>query len=260
MTPSEVVHLALERNLRAIAITDHDTVAGVIEAQTAATGIDLEVIPGVEINTAEEGTSFHILGFYIDPRNPPLNERLQTMRDARLGRAHKMLDRLREIGMPLEWEEVQALAGGESVGRPHVARALLNRGHVATVQEAFDRFISRGGPAHVPRLRLTPAEAIRLIAGAGGVPVLAHPAHSGPAAVARIPDLVDDGLRGLEVYYPHHSPKDIEMLLGLCREYDLLATGGTDFHGLDRDEGATLGSVYVPEGCADQLRKAASDL
>jgi predicted metal-dependent phosphoesterase TrpH len=170
-----------------------------------------------------------------------------------------MLDRLREMGMPLSWEEVRALAGGESVGRPHVARALLNRGYVATMQEAFDRFIGRGGPAHVSRLRLTPAEAIRVIVGAGGVPMLAHPAHSGPSVVERIPDFVNDGLRGLEVYYPRHSPDDVERLLKLCREYDLLATGGTDFHGPDSDEGAPLGSVYVPEACADQLREAAKN-
>lgn len=257
LTPSEVVRLALARGLRVIALTDHDTVSGVTEAQAAAARAEIEVIAGVEINAEGGGTSLHMLGFYIDPRNPSLTEKLRTMRDARLKRARKMLERLREMGMPLDWEKVQALAGGESVGRPHVARALLDQGYVETMQEAFERFIGPGGPAHVPRLRLSPAETIRAIVGAGGVPVLAHPAHSGPAAVARIPEFVGYGLRGLEVHYPHHSPDEVEMLLGLCREHGLIATGGSDFHGPDSEEGAPLGSVYVPPVCAERLRAAA---
>jgi predicted metal-dependent phosphoesterase TrpH len=170
-----------------------------------------------------------------------------------------MIERLHEMGMPLVWEDVQALAGGESVGRPHVARALLNQGYVATVQEAFDRLIDPGRPAHVSRLRLSPAETIQAIVEAGGVPVLAHPAHSGLAVVERIPEFVGYGLRGLEVYYPRHSPDDVEMLLRLCREHGLTATGGTDFHGPDSEEGALLGSVYVPPESVDRLRAAATN-
>jgi predicted metal-dependent phosphoesterase TrpH len=256
LTPSEVVRLALARGLRVIALTDHDTVSGVAEAQAAA-GTEIEVIAGVEINAEGGGTPLHMLGFYVDPQTPSLTEKLRTMRDARLERARKMLERLRELGMPLAWEDVQALAGGESVGRPHVARALLDRGYVATVREAFERFIGPGCPAHIPRLRLTPAEAIRAVVEAGGVPVLAHPAHSGPAVVERIPEFVGYGLRGLEVYYPRHSPDEIEMLLRLCREHGLIVTGGTDFHGPDSEEGAPLGSVYVPTECAERLREAA---
>jgi len=258
LIPSEVVRLALARGLRVIALTDHDTVSGVAEAQAAAARTGLEVVAGVEINAAGGGTSLHMLGFYIDSQNPPLTEKLRTMRDARLERARKMLERLRELGMPLAWEDVQTLAGGESVGRPHVARALLDQGYVATMQEAFERFIGLGGPAHIPRLRLSPAEAIQAIVEAGGVPVLAHSAHSGPAVVARIPEFVGDGLRGLEVHYPHHSPDEVEMLLGLCREHDLIATGGSDFHGPESEEGAPLGSVHVPIECAERLRAAAT--
>jgi predicted metal-dependent phosphoesterase TrpH len=251
--------LAQARGLRVIALTDHDTVSGVVEAQTAATGTELEVIAGVEINTAGAGTSLHMLGFYIDPQNPPLVEKLRTMRDARLGRARKMIERLGEMGLPLAWEEVRALAGGESVGRPHVARAMLDRGYVTTVQEAFDRFIGPGCPAHIPRLRLSPAETIQTIVEAGGVPVLAHPAHSGLTVVERVPEFVSHGLCGLEVYYPHHSPDNVEMLLRLCREHGLIATGGTDFHGHDSEEGAPLGSVHVPMECAERLREAATN-
>jgi predicted metal-dependent phosphoesterase TrpH len=251
--------LALARDLRVVALTDHDTVSGVAEAQAAAVGTGLEVIAGVEINAKGDGASLHMLGFYVDPQNRFLSEKLRAMRDARLGRARKMIERLGEMGMPLDWEEVQALAGGESVGRPHVARALVDRGYAATVREVFDRFIGRGGPAHISRLRLSPAETIEAIVVAGGVPVLAHPAHSGPAVVERIPEFVGYGLRGLEVYYPHHSPDEVKMLLGLCREHDLIATGGTDFHGPDSEEGVPLGSIHVPIACVEQLREVTTN-
>ena len=254
-TPSEVVHLALERGLAVIALTDHDTLGGVAEAQQAAVGTGLEVIPGVEVNSEGDWGDLHFLGYYVDPENGYLREKLQAMQDARVGRARKMVERLREMGMPLEWEEVRALAGGESVGRPHIARALLNRGYVKTTQEAFDRFIGNGGPAYVPRLRLTPPEVIQAIIEAGGVPVIAHPAHSGMAAVERIPEFVGYGLRGVEVYYPHHSFEEIEMLLNLCRKYGLLVTGGSDFHGPSSSEGAPLGSIYVPPECVERLRQ-----
>jgi len=250
--------VALERGLAVIALTDHDTLGGVAEAQQAAVGTGLEVIAGVEINSEGGRGNLHILGYYVDPESGPLQERLRAMRDARIERAGKMVERLREMGMPLEWEEVQALAGGDSIGRPHVARALLNRGYVKTLQEAFDRFVGRDGLAYVPRQRLTPPEVIRAIIEARGVPVLAHPAYSGAAVVERMPEFVGYGLRGVEVYYPHHSPEEVEMLLGLCRKYGLLVTGGSDFHGPGIEEGAPLGSVYVPLECVERLREAAA--
>jgi len=256
-TPSEVAHLALERGLRTIALTDHDTLAGVAEAQRAAAGTELEVIAGVEINSEGGWGDLHFLGYYVDLENGPLQERLRTTRDARLGRARKMIERLREMGMSLEWEEVRALAGGDTIARPHVARALLNRGYVRTVQEAFDRFIGNDGPAYVPRLRLTPPEVIQIITEAGGVPVIAHPAHSGAAAVERIPEFIGYGLRGVEVYHPNHSTEETDMLLGLCEQHGLLVTGGSDFHGPGIEQGSSLGSVHVPLECVERLREAA---
>jgi predicted metal-dependent phosphoesterase TrpH len=251
--------LALERGLDAIAITDHDTVEGITEAMAAAVGRGLEVIPGVEIS-AESGTStsLHILGFYIDPQDSLLTSKLKVMRDARLGRASRMVDLLYELGIEVTWDKVAALAVGESVGRPHVARALLDRGYVTTIQEAFDRFIGPGCPAYVSRQRMSSEETIQAIVTAGGVPVLAHPAHSGSAIVDRIPEFVTYGLCGLEVYYPHHSRADVDMLLALCQEYELIATGGTDFHAPDNAEGAQLGSIYVPSVCVEQLRNKVS--
>ena len=258
LSPSEVVCVAQERGLRVIALTDHDTLGGVAEAQSAADVTGLDVITGVEVNSAGDGAALHILGFYVDPHNPFLQERLQTMRDSRLGRARRMVERLGEMEMTVDWDRIQTLAGGETVGRPHVARAMLERGYVASVPEAFERFIGPNRPAYIPRLRLTPRETIEMILQAGGVPVLAHPAHSGPEVVARVREFVTYGLCGLEVYYPRHSPEDVAMLEKMCQEYGLIATGGTDFHGPDSEEGVPLGSIHVPMECVEKLRRAAT--
>ncbi|HHN93436.1 MAG TPA: PHP domain-containing protein [Anaerolineae bacterium] len=255
-TPSEVVRMALSAGLRVIAITDHDTLAGVPEAQEAARGLPLEVIPGVEVNSEGDWGDLHFLGYYVSLEAESLRGRLRAMRKARVTRAQKMVARLNQMGMPITWEEVRAIAGGDTVGRPHIAQALVNRGYVGTTQEAFQRFIGRQGPAYFPRLKLTPPEVIRAITAAGGVPVIAHPAHSGAAAVSRIPEFVEYGLRGVEVYYPHHSPEEVEMLLGLCRKFDLIATGGSDFHGGGVGHAPTVGAVHVPWECVARLRAA----
>ena len=258
-TPSEVVRLATDLGLSAIALTDHDTTAGVLEAQQAAGG-SLEVVPGVEISSEGDWGDLHFLGYYLDPAHARLHELLEAVRDARVGRARGMVQQLGRMGMHLDWERVRALAGGESIGRPHVARALLERGYVRTFQEAFDRFIGNDGPAYVPRLKLSPQETIQAILDAGGVPVIAHPGYSGPAATAHVPEFVEYGLRGIEVFYPNHSPEDVERLQALCRQYHLIATGGTDFHGPGYDEGASLGSIPIPPTTLEQLRAAARSL
>ncbi|MCP4539248.1 MAG: PHP domain-containing protein [Chloroflexi bacterium] len=258
-TPSEVIRLSLEQGLEAIALTDHDTLGGVTEAQQAAANTGLEVIAGVEINSEGGWGDLHFLGYYVDLENDLLQERLQEMQNARVERARKMIDRLRDMGMTLEWEKVRALAGGDSVGRPHIGRALRDRHYVNSLQEAFERFIGRDGPAYVPRLRLTPPEVIQAITGAGGVPVIAHPISSGETVVERIPEFVEYGLRGVEVYYHNHSPENIEMLLGMCREYGLLATGGSDFHGRGILGEMALGSVHVPWECIERLRETSKE-
>ncbi len=258
-TPSEVVQLALAYNVEVIALTDHDTVGGVAAAQQAAalqTG-GLDVIAGVEINAEGAWGDLHFLGYYIDVENDFLLERLARMRNARLVRAKEMLERLRSMGMRLGWEDVAAAAKGDSVGRPHVARALRDRGYVRTIQEAFERFIGREGPAYVPRLRMTPRQAIEAILKAGGVPVLAHPVHSGAGVASRIPEFVRYGLRGVEVYYPHHRPEDVAFLLSMCQTHGLLATGGSDYHGPSVRAGISLGAVDVPFACFEALREAA---
>lgn len=255
LTPAEVVRLALDQGLAAIALADHDTLDGFTEAQTTAHGTGLEVVPGVEISSDWPVGDFHILGLYVDPWDGPLNEQLEAMRVARLQRARKMLERLATLGMPLEWDEVvSSLNGSRVIGRLHIARAMVHRGYVSGIHEAFQRYIGRNGPAYVSRLRMTPVEIIGLIRRAGGVAVLAHPAASG--LVEHIPTLASLGLQGVEVYYPDHSPEDVKVLLATARRYRLLVTGGSDFHGFGVGAGAPLGSLDVPLRLLQQLQQA----
>ena len=246
---------ALERHLAVIALTDHDAVGGIAEAHAAARGTDLEVIPGVEINADGGSSELHILGYYLDPSNPSLEEMLTTMREARVDRARKMLEKLDELGVTLSWKEIQELAQGETVGRPHIARALVNRGYVASTQEAFIRYVGRQGQAFFERFRPDPARVIDTIRAAGGVAVLAHPAQSG--VTEKIPKFVSLGLQGLEVYYPGHTASDVSKLEQICGIHNLLRTGGSDFHGPGHREGAEMGEVYVPWECVTELRLAA---
>jgi predicted metal-dependent phosphoesterase TrpH len=250
--------LAIERGLSAIAITDHDTLGGIREAQKAASDTPLEVVPGVEINAEGAWGDLHFLGYFVNPENETLRGQVQANRDARRERARNMVRTLTDLGMPLAWSEVQALGDDGTIGRLHIAQALLNHNYVETHEEAFERFIGRDGPAYFPRLQLEPHEVIQTIVEAGGVPVLAHPAHSGPAAIDAIPDLVRLGLRGIEVCHPDHSPQTVGNLLELSRAYGLIRTGGSDFHGPGVARRGTLGSPSAPPGCVEQLREAAA--
>ncbi|MCX7855506.1 MAG: PHP domain-containing protein [Anaerolineae bacterium] len=256
LTPAEVVQLALEQGLAAIALTDHDTIEGLAEAWAAANGTGLEVVPGVEISSDWPVGDFHILGLYVDPWDGPFSECLQSMKAARLQRARKILERLAALGMPLEWDEVTRFCNGNcTIGRLHIAQAMVRRGYVSDVYEAFRRYIGRDGPAYVPRLRMAPVEVIGLIRRAGGVAVLAHPAASG--VMEHIPTLASLGLQGVEVYYPDHSPEDVKVLLAMARRYRLLVTGGSDFHGFGLGAGAPLGSMNVPLQLLRQLQQVA---
>ncbi|MCD6521115.1 MAG: PHP domain-containing protein, partial [Anaerolineae bacterium] len=250
-TPSEVVRMAWERGLRFLAITDHDTVEGVAEAVQAAQGLELEVIPGVEISTEIDGTSVHMLGYYVDYEAEELLCFFAASRKARLERAQKILAKLQALGISLSWERILALANGGTVGRAHIARALQEASYVQTTQDAFDRYLVPGQPAYVPRPKLTPQEAIALIRRVGGLPVLAHP--WGVAFI--LPELVSEGLVGLEVYYPGYHAEITAYLERLTRENGLICTGGSDFHGLGLLPENELGQVYVPERCIRELKE-----
>jgi len=197
----------------------------------------------------------HVLGYFVDHTRETFQAFLQRMRDGRTARGEAMVRRLADLGVQVAWERVQAIAAGGAVGRPHVARALVEAGRVRTPQEAFDRYLGRSGPAYVPRPKLTPEEAVEQIAGAGGVPVLAHPGwpQSGPI-IERVPHMVKRGLAGIEAYYPDHTPEMVAGYEAVARRYGLVLTGGTDYHGGGTATRVSLGSVPVPEGAVTALK------
>ncbi len=250
--PSEVAHLAHKLGLACIALTDHDATDGIAQAQAAGQSLGLEVIGGVEINSEGEHGDAHILGYFINTGYAPLQEQLLAIRDARVGRARGMVKKLAELGMPLEWEDVLAFAGdAASLARPHIARAMVQAGYVRSTQEAFDKYLSNDGPAYVNRLRLTMREAINSIHAAGGVAVLAHAGESG--LIHLVPQLVQAGLDGVEVYYPDHTPEQQAELLDLAKQYNLAVTGGSDFHTLD-DAAHMMGSVELGYQAVEELK------
>lgn len=252
-SPSELVAMALERHLLAIAITDHDTTDGIDEALEAARGTGLIVVPGVEISCDVPHQEVHLLGYYIDHHNLGLEEKLFAFRRARLRRAKEMLVKLAALGLPLEWEMVTELAGGSSVGRPHIAQAMVKMGYVASVDEAFALYIGRNGPAYVERYKLSPIEAVSLIKEAWGLPVLAHPRE----VTHFLPSLVEQGLVGLEVYYDGYSAEDIRQLTRLARKYGLIPTGGSDYHGPGVLDSVEVGGIWVPEESLKRLQALA---
>jgi len=254
-SPAQVVQVAIDKGLEAIAITDHDTTDGVDQAVAAASGERLEVIPGIELSAEEGPREVHILGYYIDHRDQILQERLAVLRRARRERAWKMVKKLETTGTPVSWERVLEIAGETSAfGRPHIAKALLERGYVGSLNEAFDRYIGLRGPAYVSRYKLTPAEAVKMITDAEGLPVLAHP--RGQEDV--IPKLSALGLVGLEAYYHSYSKEERELLAKLAEEHNLIATGGSDFHGYNGgDPARSLGEVPVPLESLKRLRTLA---
>ena len=263
LSPTQLVQRAEKLALKVLAVTDHDSTEGVAEAVAAGQACGVDVIPGVEINTDVPGTEVHVLGYFVDPADPTLSVELARLRDGRIGRARRMAEKLTEMGAPVGFERILAIAGEGSVGRPHVAQALLEAGHVASREEAFDKYIGRNSPAYVERMKFTPAQACQLIRRAGGVPALAHPVFFDRYGAIKspfdldtmLPDLIAAGLIGLEVYYPRYDAVTIEYLMAVIRRYQLLPTGGTDFHGL-RAGYPDLGGIYVPLKVARRLREA----
>jgi predicted metal-dependent phosphoesterase TrpH len=262
-TPQQLVSRAAKLAVKVIAITDHDSTAGVAEAQAAGARLGVEVIAGVEINTDVPGAEVHILGYFVDPGHAELNDELARIREGRVGRARKMAETLTAMGAPVRFERILEIAGEGSVGRPHVAQALLEAGHVTSFGDAFAKYIGRDSPAYVERMKFTPMEACRLIRRAGGVPVLAHPVYfdkygkikSGFVLETILIETIAAGLLGIEVYYPNYDAITVEYLLAIARRHSLLVTGGTDFHGMRSNE-PDLGGVYVPRKVIRNLREA----
>jgi len=256
-SPAHIVCLAIERGLSAIAICDHDCVGGLPEAFAAAEQ-RVQIITGVEINAEENGTEVHVLGYAFPLSAGGLEELTAWLQESRLERLDKFIHRLAQHGMQVRAEEVLSLAGPGAVGRPHLAKVLADKGFAGSVKEAFHHFLSPGRATYVPRERVPPARAIEIVHSVGGVAVLAHPFHG--LDLGRIRGIVDLGIEGLEVGHPEHSPKETGLLRRLARNWGLLTTGGSDYHGGMMEEGAEIGGVTCSDDEVAALLARASRL
>jgi predicted metal-dependent phosphoesterase TrpH len=246
LSPEALVAKAAANGVETMALTDHDTTAGVEAATTAGEAAGVRVIPGVELSAdLPNGGDAHILGYFASVNDPALQDQLTRYRDGRMQRGRTMLTKLEALGMPLSWERLLEIAGEAAVGRPHVAQAMVERQYVASVREAFDRFLHTGGPADASREKLLPAEALSLIARSGGVAVLAHPSFL-PDPQAAVAELAPLGLDGLEVFYKNYDATEVSRFAALAKQHELLPLGGSDYHGIHDDE-REPGDIPLPD-------------
>jgi predicted metal-dependent phosphoesterase TrpH len=261
-TPTEIVDQAAAIGLTGIALTDHDTLAGVPEAAAAAAARSIRFIGGTELSVSWRDQTMHMLVYFLRPGPGPLQDRLKELRRSRAARNLEIASRLQRLGLGVSMEEVEAEAGGGVVGRPHFAGVLISKGYVSNVPEAFDRYLAAGRPAYAPRLRLTAGEAIDLGRAGGAVPVIAHP-HTLQLRAAEyasgFAELVARGLGGIEAYYGEYRPELRNQIAAICRKLGIVATGGSDFHGRYKPHlaiGTGRGDLRVPDEVFDQLEAA----
>ena len=252
-SPTELVRKAAEEGLAVIALTDHDTVGGIAAALEAAREFPmLRLIPGIEISTDIPEGEAHILGYFIDHTDYNLQPALEKMRNSRWERARQIVTKLEEMGCPIDWERVCEIAGGGTIGRPHIAQAMLERGHIESFREAFEKYIGRDGPAYVEREKVTPSGAVEMVIEARGLPVLAHPLTV-PEPEEMVVKLKAVGMIGIEAYYASYTAEDVQRLVNIADRHNLVATGGTDFHGIDTDAETSIGGVEIPEESVECL-------
>ena len=259
LSPTRLVEAARDVGLVAVGVTDHDTIDGVAEALEAGRDFGIRVLPGVEISAEMEGGTLHVLGYGYDHTDPGINEGLNRLKKARNDRNPLIIGKLNALGVQINMAMVEERAGGGLVGRPHIAQTLVDLGTVSTVQEAFDEYLATDAKAHVHKFRLAPPDAFRMIREAGGIPVMAHPYQTkreGEDLRRLIAVLCEDGLEGIEVWYSHHTPEQVAFYSGLADEFDLVATGGTDFHGDSKPDvalGIGTGTLAVPASVLERL-------
>lgn len=261
-TPEQLVVLAKEAGLAAVAVTDHDTVDGLERAESAAQAAGIEMVPGVELSVLHPHGNMHLLGYYVDPGCADFKRVIAKVQDARSARNPKIVEKLRGLGMDVSMEELEEMAGGGQIGRPHIARALVAKGYVKSVYEAFDRYLKKDGPAYVPKSILSPADAIGAVTGCGGVAVLAHPFSLGHRTREELEGWIAEwkemGLQGVECYYSEHDQDFTSFLLSLCRRLGLAATGGSDYHGRAKPHialGRGRGNLKVPYSCVEAIKE-----
>jgi predicted metal-dependent phosphoesterase TrpH len=254
-TPEELVFHAKEHGLAAIALTDHDTVEGCAPTALACERAGVEFIPGAELTAEADASELHLIGYLLDASNPRLLRETAQFQRVRQDRIREMVARLNKLSIPLDADAVFALANCRAPGRPHVGRALVQGGYCATLDEAFERFLKKNRPAWVPKFKISAKDAIDLIHHAGGVAVMAHPGLSRHDAA--IPQLVVDGLDGLECYHSKHSPSACEYYVEVAQHHQLLITGGSDCHGLNKGQ-PLIGTVKLPYEHVEQLKDRAA--
>ncbi|MFX1474087.1 MAG: PHP domain-containing protein [Promethearchaeota archaeon] len=270
-SPFQVVEKAHLLGLQAIGITDHDTVHGVAEALEAGSRIGIEVVPGVEISCQWKRRSIHLLGYYFDLENPGISRLLEGMRRGRTQRLPKMLAKLRQLGIDIDRKEVEAEAKGEAIGRPHLAQIMVRRGYVSSFEEAFEKYLGYGRPAYAQRPRPTIAEGVQTILDAEGLPIIAHPLTIDAPIREVLQDICPMGLQGVEHLYPYQYlsgrsqewydsvPRRLAHLKQLAEQYDLVLSGGSDYHGTIEGK-APLGSAQVPYEILQGLQDRYQDL
>jgi len=252
-SPAEIVGKAAELGLAIIALTDHDTVDGIVPALEAAKKFpQLKIIPAVEVSTDVPSGEVHVLGYFIDYTSQELAETLVRFRDSRERRAQGMVTKLAGQGIQIDWQRVREIAGDGSIARPHIAQAMLEKGYISSIKEAFDKYIARDGPAYVEREKMTPAEAVALIVRTQGLPVMAHP-FTVPDPEALVIEMKAAGLVGLEAYYNGYTTDEISRLVSLADRHGLIATGGSDYHGLGGIGETMIGGVEVPMASVERL-------
>jgi predicted metal-dependent phosphoesterase TrpH len=260
LSPTELVRLAAGQGLKQISVSDHDTTEGLAEVYQAAQEFpDLRIIPGIELSTDVPGDEVHMLGYFIQYEDEEFQKVLRGFRSGRLERGEAMVDKLDELGLHVSWERVKEIAGDGSVGRPHIALALVEKGYFKEPKEAFAEYLGRNGLAYAEREKMTPAEGVKLLASVGGVPVLAHPSYLNDME-ATIVELKAAGLLGMEVFYAQYSADVIQELAVLAVKYDLIPCGGSDYHGLGNTGEPLPGTMGPPPETVERLEEAARNI
>ena len=251
-TPAGLVHAAARQGISVLGLTDHDTMAGLDAAAEAASGLGVTLVPGVELSTTVDRAEVHILGYFVDNRDDGLLARLDDLAQSRIRRVTQMIERLQGLGYPIDGDAILAESEVGSIGRPHVARGLMEIGAVESVNEAFERFLKAGRPGYIPREPFSPEDAVRLLVEHRAIPVLAHP-FSTRDIEGILKRVVPVGLKGFETYYAEYSPEQHAELRAIADAWGLIPTGGSDFHGAGVREGRELGSAPVPPEVWERL-------
>lgn len=269
LTPTELVELCASRGLKTIAISDHDSTEGLTEAFEAAEAYpDLRLIPAIELSTDVPGSEIHILGYFIDTCDEEFQRTLAKFREGRFDRGRAMVERLNSMGYAIEWSRVQQIAGDASIGRPHIASAMVEAGYYKYPNQVFDELIGREGPAYVERMKLTPEDAIRMLRQNGAVPVMAHPTYSQIKSSrgevqqldVTVGQLKEHGIVGIEVYYGDYTPDQVASLKSISDEFDLIPCGGSDYHCSGNPGEPEPGAVGPPRETVDRLEAAYKDI